>query len=211
MRLKKLKTQEVLSRSIGIGLYNGMVNFIIPRNTQLPYSSEFTFSKELAYELYEGERPHIKYCKYIGKLKLKKPTGQYSNMKILINIDNEGLLTPKCFNRDNLAPIEASISFDESKARMVADDSSLNPSNLELDPIEADRFKNEDITLNKSLDDLNSFLINLRFKYSKNLNIMNKVAETKNWIFKHRLTINVEQCKSIKNDIQEFINSGNFD
>jgi len=90
------------------------------------------------------------------------------------------------------------------------ENSGLNPENLEFDPIEADRFKQEDIALNKSLEDLDSYLLNLRLKYSRNEIVKGKIAEIKSWIIKNRLILSAEQCKSIKTDFQEFIANGNF-
>jgi molecular chaperone DnaK (HSP70) len=117
MRLRKFKTHEILSRSIGIGLYNGMVNFLIPRNTQLPFGSEFTLNKEAnSFDLYEGERPHVKYCKYIGKLKFERETsGKQANnsWRVLITIDNEGIMKVKHL-RENATSVETVISFEEN-------------------------------------------------------------------------------------------------
>lgn len=87
-----MKIEEILPRSIGLGLYNGSVNFLIPRNTPLPFKREFAISNTYEFDFYEGERPHIKYCKYIGKVKLKKQPGIYSNTSGVIFIDNEGIL-----------------------------------------------------------------------------------------------------------------------
>lgn len=191
-------------------MYNGMVNFLIPRNTQLPYTNEFTFTREISFDLYEGERPHVKYCKYIGKLKFEKePSNQHKssanvNTRVQISIDNEGIMKFKQL-RENSGPLETMmISFDEQKPNRLMPNN-LNLTNLELDPIEADRFKKDDFNLNKSLEELDSFLSSLRVKYSKNTNIMNKIADTKNWIFKNRRTLSIDQCKVIRNDLQDFI------
>jgi hypothetical protein len=79
----------------------------------------------------------------------------------------------------------------------------LNLTNLELDPIEADRFKKEDFNLNRNLEEIDAIMNGLKIKHSKNLQILAKLAETKSWIFKNRRTITIDQCKSIKMNLQE--------
>lgn len=101
-RARKLVTQDVVCRSIGVGLYNGAVNFLVPRNTQLPYTCELQVGDDLQpIEFYEGERPHVKYCKYIGKLVSiadSNSPGRYGfsdSLKLEISVDAEGILSIK--------------------------------------------------------------------------------------------------------------------
>ena len=73
-----------------------MVNFLVRRNTQLPHTSEFeltTSDHGSPLEFYEGERPHVKYCKFVGKLMFIKPFSRYGKIKLVVNIDAEGVLT----------------------------------------------------------------------------------------------------------------------
>jgi hypothetical protein len=82
----------------------------------------------------------------------------------------------------------------------------VNTENLELDPIEADRFRKQDIVLNRALNDLDSFLNSLKLKFIKNSEITEKIQSTKKRIKSNRLTMNVEQCQKIKKELEEQIN-----
>lgn len=81
----------------------------------------------------------------------------------------------------------------------------LNPENLELDPIEADRFKHEDLALNKSLEELDTFMLNLKLKHSRSTTIRARIGETKSWIVRNRLTLTLDQCRLIRNELQAFV------
>lgn len=98
----------------------------------------------------------------------------------------------------------------KTRSSVSSDKHLLNPENLELDPIEADRFKQQDSVLNKSLEDLDSFLFSLKLRYSRNAAVKAKLIESKNWISKNRLTLNVDDCKRIKSELQQFLENGNF-
>ena len=66
-----LKADECLCRSIGIGLYTGVITFLLFRNTALPcfggcvYSTKSDDQSSILLDLYEGERPHVRYCRYL--------------------------------------------------------------------------------------------------------------------------------------------------
>ncbi|KAF7682431.1 Mitochondrial-type heat shock protein 70 [Astathelohania contejeani] len=68
---------DVASLSLGIETLGGIFSKIIPRNSTLPTKEKQTFTTsednqtEVDIKIYQGERPLVKYNKFLGELKLK--------------------------------------------------------------------------------------------------------------------------------------------
>lgn len=108
----------------------------------------------------------------------------------------------------NLELIDRFFSRVEDVGKKLAGDEQtgfLNPENLELDPIEADRFKHEDLALNKSLEELDTFMLNLKLKHSRSTAVRARIGETKSWIVQNRLILTLDQCRLIRNELQAFV------
>lgn len=74
MKYQQIKVTEVLCRSIGIGLYTGVITYLLFRNSALPcvggcvYSTLVDDQETMVLDVYEGERPHVKFCRYLGEV-----------------------------------------------------------------------------------------------------------------------------------------------
>lgn len=72
LKYQQIKVTEVLCRSIGIGLYTGVITYLLFRNSSLPciggcvYSTLVDDQESMVLDIYEGERPHVKFCRYLG-------------------------------------------------------------------------------------------------------------------------------------------------
>ncbi len=90
-RLEKLVLIDVTPYSLGIGLSNGEMDVIIPKNTAIPCEKTINYrtikdnQKKIVLKIYQGEREYSKYNTYLGKCVLNnippKPKGD-----ILINV-----------------------------------------------------------------------------------------------------------------------------
>lgn len=73
-KYQQIKVTEVLCKSIGIGLYTGVITYLLFRNSSLPcvggcvYSTLIDDQESMVLDVYEGERPHIKFCRYLGEV-----------------------------------------------------------------------------------------------------------------------------------------------
>ena len=48
-------------------------------------------------------------------------------------------------------------------------------------------------------------MLNLKLKNSRSTAIRARIGETKSWIARNRLTLTLDQCKLIRNELQAFI------
>lgn len=101
LKYQQIKVTEVLCRSIGIGLYTGVISFLLFRNSALPciggcvYSSLVDDQETMVLDVYEGERPHVKYCRYLGEVTvLSLPKGPAGSVKceLHLKMNSEGIL-----------------------------------------------------------------------------------------------------------------------
>lgn len=91
----------------------------------------------------------------------------------------------------------------------ASDELVLNRENLEFDPIEADRFKLEDMALNRSLQELDAFMASLPSKPAMDavtaMSVRAKIDETKMWILNNRLKLSIDVCESIRRELLAFV------
>jgi molecular chaperone DnaK (HSP70) len=78
----------------------------------------------------------------------------------------------------------------------------------DLDPIEAERYKKQDYDLVYELESLDDYLEELSetyrtHRYSKY--ILEKIFETKEWLFQNRRVVSIDECKNIRSAIQKFL------
>jgi hypothetical protein len=68
----------LLSNNIGFSVAGGLFDIHLKRNTRLPcmnvksYTTAFDYQRELILPLYTGERPLVKFCESLGKLRISK-------------------------------------------------------------------------------------------------------------------------------------------
>jgi molecular chaperone DnaK (HSP70) len=78
----------------------------------------------------------------------------------------------------------------------------------EMDPIEAERFKKQDYNLVYELESLDDYLEELAGKYRSHQYskyILEKISDTKEWIFQNRKFVSTDECTNIRLAIQKFL------
>lgn len=205
---------EVLCRSIGIGLYTGVITYLLFRNSSLPcvggcvYSTLVDDQESMVLDVYEGERPHVKFCRYLGEVTiLGLPRGEAGKVKceVYLKMNNEGLLEVTAKDLGSGKPLETIIDAnpDHLNSEEVNNDT-------ELDPIEAERYKKPDYELVYQLELLDEYLESLSVKYRKHQYskfILDKIFDTKEWLYNNRRNLSLEESQGIRNAIDKFLHN----
>ncbi len=98
--LEKLILLDVTPLSLGIGLSNGEMDIIIPRNTQIPcertrkYKTIKDYQSKIILKVYQGERIFTKDNSFLGNLIIRIPPRKKGEVKIEVTfeIDINGVL-----------------------------------------------------------------------------------------------------------------------
>ncbi len=212
LKYQQIKITEVLCRSIGIGLYTGVITFLLFRNSSLPcmggcvYSTLVDDQESMVLDVYEGERPHVKFCRYLGEVTIKGlPKGEAGRVKceLHLKMNSEGLLEVSAKELNTGLKLETIID--------------ANPENLnseevnndtEMDPIEAERYKKPDYNLVYQLESLDQYLEDISEKYRSHKYsryILDKIFDTKEWLYKNRRKVSPHECAAIRNAIGRFL------
>jgi heat shock protein 5 len=214
LKYQQIKVTEILCRSVGIGLYNGIISYLLFRNSSLPtvggcvYSTLVDDQESMILDVYEGERPHIKFCRYLGEVTiLNLPKGQAGRVKVELHLkmDHEGLLDVKATYLRTGVTLETVI--DANPNQLNSDEVNED---TEMDPIEAERHKKADYDLVFELEQLDDFLEKITEKYRQHKEsklIKNKILDTKEWLYKNKRNLNIEDCVKMKNVIKRFLKS----
>ena len=157
-------------------------------------------------DIYEGERPNVKFGRFLGQITVldlpREPAGSI-RCEIYLKVDCEGLLQVVAKDLVSGKNYETSL---ESKSSYT---SSLGVCNeLELDPIEAERFKHEDFELVYQMEKLDDYLDNLMQSYSDHVYsslVTNKIYKTKEWIYENRCQTTPNLPHVIKESIDKFL------
>ena len=101
IKLKNLKIIDITPLSLGIGLSNGEMDVIIPKNTKIPCEKTINYrtikdnQKKIVLKVYQGEREYSKNNAYLGKCVLNnippKPKGDIV-INVTFSIDINGVL-----------------------------------------------------------------------------------------------------------------------
>ena len=78
----------------------------------------------------------------------------------------------------------------------------------DLDPIEAERYKKPDYDLVYELETLDEYLENLSEEYRNHKYsnvILDKIFDTKEWLYKNRKNISTKECQNIRSAIVNFL------
>ena len=136
--------RDVTPLSLGVELYSGAMNVIVPRNTTIPtkmvgrVTTAYENQTIVSFPVYEGERPIAKDNNLLGKFELYDvplaPQG-VPQFDVYFNIDPEGLLT-----------VSAELLGTNNKKQITIANHSGRLSKEEIDRMvkEADTFKAED-------------------------------------------------------------------
>jgi len=213
-RRQFLTAGECLCRSIGIGLYTGVITFLLFRNTPLPctggcvYSTKSDDQPSIILDLYEGERPHVRYCRYIGEVSVVNlPRGEAGSVKceIILNVNNEGVL--EVVAKDMKSGMTYETSLNSKPAYFI---NGFVNNQIELDPIEAERNKKQDYDLVFDLERLDEYLDQLSTSYENNTHanlIIEKICDSKVWIYDNRHFLDSKICYDIQEAITTFLTS----
>ncbi len=140
------------------------------------------------------------------------PKGPAGSVKceIYLKMDHEGLLEVTAKNLDSGATLETAI--DANPEHLLSDE--VN-NDTELDPLEAERYKKLDYDLVYQLEKLDEHLDELSEKYFDHLysqHILEKIFDTKEWLYNNRRVVSVDECHSIRVAIEKFLtNIENFE
>lgn len=109
---------DVTPLSLGIETKGGLLNKIIPRNTNIPVSSAQDFitaednQESVNIRIYQGERPLAKDNEFLGEFVLsgfeKRPKGQ-TKIVVKFDIDSSGLITVTAF--DKISGIQSEVTL----------------------------------------------------------------------------------------------------
>lgn len=100
--LKDILLLDVCSLSLGIESDDGIMNFIIPRNTTIPVEKKGVFSTEMDYQdyvdinVYEGERKIVKFNNFLAKVSLmgiQRAERGVPRIEVAFRLDHNGVLT----------------------------------------------------------------------------------------------------------------------
>ena len=119
IELKDLKIIDITSLSLGIGLSNGEMDVIIPKNSKIPCKKTINYrtikdnQKKIILKIYQGERKYSKSNIYLGNCVLNnippKPKGSIL-INVTFSIDVNGVLKVSAI--ENSGGIENEINID---------------------------------------------------------------------------------------------------
>ena len=161
-------------------------------------------------DIYEGERPHIKFCRYLGEVTVfDLPKGKAGSVRceFYLEMNDEGLMQVKARDLNNDKTLRTQLNTNPEHLNLEE-----NKDDTELDPIEAERYKKQDYDLVYELESLDEFLEEIYETFDSHEFaelILDRIFETKEYIYKRRKIMSIEDCQKIKNLIQNFIQNLN--
>ncbi len=207
LKKQQVKVTEILVRSIGIGIYSGIISYLLFRNTALPcmgncvYSTRVDDQESMVLDIYEGERPHVKFCRYLGEVTIfGLPRGRAGQVKINLQLkmNEEGLLEVTATNLHTSEPFEAIIDANPDEVNEDTD----------MDPIEAERYHKADYDLVLELEHLDDYISSVGEKYRTHAYgayINEKLMDTKDWLYKNKRKVTIDDCVKITLVIKKFL------
>lgn len=134
------------------------------------------------------------------------PKGRAGTVKceVYLKMNNEGLLEVKALDLNTGSALNTRL---DANPDHLTESNEVN-NNTELHPIEAERHKKLDYELVYALEKLDEHLEELNHKYrshSYSKFILEKIFDTKEWMFKNRRTITLDACHGIRVAIDRFL------
>jgi hypothetical protein len=120
-------------------------------------------------------------------------------------MNHEGLLEVKALDLTTGTVLRAIL---DANPDHLNDSDVNNDTEFELNPIEAERYKKLDYDLVYALEKLDEHLEDLNNKYRSHPYsrfILDKIFDTKEWVFKNRRTITLNECVGIRTAINRFL------
>jgi hypothetical protein len=155
----------LLGQSIGFAVAGGLFDIHLPRNTQLPtkvskiYTTAFDYQKEIMLPIYVGERPLIKHCEALGKVRVKQmPACKAGELQIelTLNVDVDEKLSCTAMDLTNKKQLPIDLEFNLTYSARGAVDQILD----------AMKFKQEDEELVEMAKEFKILIRDVRVKYS---------------------------------------------
>ena len=150
---------DVTPLSLGIETKGGLLNKIIPRNTNVPVSAAQEFitaednQESVNIKIYQGERPLAKDNEFLGEFVLsgfeKRPKGQ-TKIVVKFDIDASGLITVTAFDKISGLQSEVTLkSLTSEKTNELLDniEANLHDDKKILEKIELEELRQEAKTL----------------------------------------------------------------
>lgn len=214
-----IKFKELLPYSLKMGLYNGVVKQLIASGTQYPCKGTHSFQtivhnqKTIRINLYEGEAHLARNCVHICEVILENLADSEAGInryKLKVDFDESGQFRVRVFDvtggsrhklshRLDYIPMssvyfEREISLDGGGANLTFD-AELAAYLEELDVFLETIQKNREYN---SVDDVRKFL-------------WNKIVEAKNFMSKNRFKIKMDECRQIREEMEEFTSQVNLE
>lgn len=149
---------DVTPLSLGIETKGGLLNKIIPRNTNIPVAAaeEFITAEDnqdtVNIRIYQGERPLAKDNEFLGEFTLsgfeKRPKGQ-TRIVVKFDIDSSGLITVTAF--DKISGLQSEVALNpltSEKINSILDDMEIDSDDEKIaEQIELESLKQKAQTL----------------------------------------------------------------
>ena len=169
--LEKMILLDVTPLSLGIGLSNGEMDIIIPRNTTIPcertrkYKTSKDYQSKIILKVYQGERIFTKDNSFLGNLIIRIPPRKKGEVKIDVTfeIDINGLLN--IYAKDNEGK-----KYDLK----IGVDKLLNKEEIEKNIIEKNKSDLKKVKIKKALKEI---CFNQKIKADE---ILNWIKQNKN-------------------------------
>lgn len=121
-------------------------------------------------------------------------------------MNNEGLLEVSAKELNTGLKLET--VMDANPDQFGPDDNPAEANETELSPIEAERYKKPDYDLVYELESLDGYLEQLSEKYRTHKMakyMLDKIFDTKEWLYKNRRKLTANECKSIRKAIDKYL------
>ena len=213
-----IETYDMVPFPIGIGLYNGVVRYIVDAKTNFPCTGQHMFQTIVDYQdtirfnLYEGQSPLARNCKHICEIAVENlrraPTGKIP-IEITVEIDQNGVLNAFALDYETKKSLHTYIDINsQSYLRFKRDTGGNNAINIDqkLDR----RLVEREESLATFLEDLDYFLDYLKKAYRNSVETDKRLMEgkinlAKRYISKNRLKIRLDECWQLKRELEELI------
>lgn len=145
------------------------------------------------------------------------PKGEAGRVKceVYLRMNHEGLLEVTAKELNTGVKLDTVIDANPDQLEASRDvgngaDNSADLNETELSPIEAERYKKTDYDLVYELESLDAYLEQLGDSYRTHKMakyILDKIFDTKEWLYKNRRKLTANECKSIRRAIDKYLKS----
>lgn len=199
--VKNMVLLDVVPLSLGVETAGGIMNFLIPKNTPIPYSRTETYTTHADRQtsvtilMFEGERQLTKYNRFMSKFDLvdipPAPRGQ-PQIEVTYEINHSGILTATAFDTTTK-------NSNKSQVKILKKDTRLSAEEITKSIEEADRYKQDDLKIKAKIESKNKLesiiylakqnlldpIIEKKMHDKDKLQLTSAIANVKKWIDDH--------------------------